>query len=244
LSTGATGAGQYGVVTSSVARLPIAASLERVERVERVEGVEREGLRSSAALRAAPPIAVAAVSLPVFELVYEEQFDFVWRTARRLGVPESAADDVVQDTFLVLHRRLAEYDGQTPIRRWLAGILTRVVADHRRRHRRKDAACVPHPEESERALPSNAPAPSAEAEQSEAVRLLDALLAELDEDKREVLVLAQLEEMTVPEIAELLGANVNTVYARLRAARREFDAAYARHRAKTEHGARGERRLP
>ena len=165
----------------------------------------------------------------------------MWRTARRLGVPESSADDVVQDTFVVLHRRLAEYDFETPIRRWLVGILTRVVADHRRRYRRKDAACVPHPEESERALPSSAPPPSAEAEQAEAVRLLDTLLAEIDEDKREVLVLAQLEEMTVPEIAELLGANLNTVYARLRAARRDFDAAHARHRARSEHA---ERRLP
>jgi RNA polymerase sigma-70 factor (ECF subfamily) len=54
-------------------------------------------------------------------------------------------------------------------------------------------------------------------------------------------VLAQLEEMTVPEIAELLGANVNTVYARLRTARREFDAAYARHRARS---ASTERRVP
>jgi RNA polymerase sigma-70 factor (ECF subfamily) len=177
-----------------------------------------------------------------FDAIYDAQFDFVWRMARRLGVPESAADDVVQDTFVVLHRHLAEYDGETPIRRWLSGIVTRVVADHRRRYRRKDAACVPHPEDSERALASNAPEPSAEAEQSEAVRLLDALLSEIDEDKREVLVLAQLEEMTVPEIAELLGANVNTIYARLRAARRDFDAAHARHRART--AACAERRLP
>jgi RNA polymerase sigma-70 factor (ECF subfamily) len=188
------------------------------------------------------PAIVRAV--PVFEAVYDEHFDFIWRTARRLGVPESAADDVVQDTFVVLHRRLGEYDGGTPMRRWLVGILTRVVAGHRRRYRRKDAACVPHPDESERALPSNAPAPSAEVEQSEAVHLLDALLAEIDEDKREVLVLAQLEEMTVPEIAELLGANLNTVYARLRAARRDFDAAYARHRARSEHAERADRRLP
>jgi len=63
---------------------------------------------------------------------------------------------------------------------------------------------------------------------------LHALLEELDESKREVLVLAQLEEMTVPEIAEVLGANVNTIYARLRAARAEFEAAHARHRARTQ----------
>ena len=224
MSTDATGAGQYGPVTTSVARLALASSGH-----------------DPAAVAAVRPALHEVVALAPFDAIYEEHFDFVWRMARRLGVPESAADDVVQDTFVVLHRRLPEYDGVTPIRRWLAGILTRVVSDHRRRYRRKDAACVPHPEESERALASNAPPPSAEAEQSEAVRLLDALLAEIDEDKREVLVLAQLEEMTVPEIAELLGANVNTVYARLRAARRDFDAAYARHRARV---AGCERRLP
>jgi RNA polymerase sigma-70 factor, ECF subfamily len=58
------------------------------------------------------------------------------------------------------------------------------------------------------------------------------LLDELDSGKREVLVLAQFEEMTAPEIAECLGLNVNTIYGRLRAARRAFDAAYARHRAR------------
>ena len=230
MSTDVSSAGQYGTVSSSVARLPLGGSADRDR--------DREG---------GPVSRPMPVALPAFDAIYDAQFDFVWRTARRLGVPESAADDVVQDTFVVLHRRLAEYDGETPIRRWLLGIVTRVVADHRRRYRRKDAACVPHPEESERALPSNAPAPSAEAEQSEAVRLLDALLTELDEDKREVLVLAQLEEMTVPEISELLGANVNTVYARLRAARRDFDAAYGRHRARNAHAERAEqaeRRLP
>jgi len=166
-----------------------------------------------------------------FEAIYEQEFDFVWRSARRLGIPESLAEDVVQDTFVVLHRRLAEYDGTTPLRRWLLGIVIRVASDHRRRFRRKESLCVPHPEESERALPCAAPPPSAEAEQSEAVRLLEQLLSHLDDAKREVLVLSQLQELTVPEIAEVLGANVNTVYARLRAARREFDAAYARHRA-------------
>lgn len=240
MSTEAATAGQYGGVTSSVARLALAAATdcgrEASPRPPLVVVDAAPGLKA-----AALAVAATAAARPAFDAIYEEHFDFVWRMARRLGVPESSADDVVQDTFVVLHRRLSEYDGETPMRRWLAGILSRVVSDHRRRYRRKDAPCVPHPEESERALPSSAPPPSAEAEQSEAVRLLDALLAEIDEDKREVLVLAQLEELTVPEIAELLGANVNTVYARLRAARRDFDEVYTRHRART---LRNERRLP
>jgi RNA polymerase sigma-70 factor (ECF subfamily) len=197
--------GQVPGVTSSVARLP----------------------------GAAPSLAV--VPRPTFAVVYDEHFDFVWRTARRLGIPEAAAEDVVQDTFLVLHRRLRDYDGATPIKRWILGITMHVVADHRRRFRRKDGRCIPHAADSngDFLIASTRPPPSQEAEQSEAVQLLQKLLEELDEDKREVLVLAQLEEMTVPEIAEMLGANVNTIYARLRAARREFDAAHTRYRART-----------
>lgn len=206
MSTGLPGAGQYGPVTSSVARLEVAFS-PAPERVE----------------------------LPSFAALYDEHFDLVWRTARRLGVPEASADDVVQDVFLVLHRRLADYDGRTAAKRWILGMTLRVVADHRRRYKRKDAPCVPQPADSDGnvLLASNQPPPSAHVERDEQVRLLEELLATLSEDKREVLVLAELEEMTVPEIAELIGANVNTVYARLRAARAEFEQAYARHQRRT-----------
>ena len=169
-----------------------------------------------------------------FEATYEEHFAFVWRTARRLGVPEASAEDVVQDAFLVLHRRLAEYDGTTPIKRWLTGIVVRVVSDHRRRWKRKEAPCVPHAADSngDVLLASEQPPPSAEIEQAQGMRLLEQLLAELDESKREVLILTELEEMTAPEIAEFLGVNLNTVYARIRAARSDFEAAHARYRAR------------
>jgi RNA polymerase sigma-70 factor (ECF subfamily) len=171
-----------------------------------------------------------------FEDIYEANFDLVWRTARRLGVPESSCADVVQDTFIVLHRRFNEYDGRASVKGWLLGITSRVVADHRRRFRRKEGRLLPHESDSDGSIrvASSDGTPNDTAERNEDVRLLHDLLAELDENKREVLVLAQLEEMTVPEIAHALGVNVNTVYARLRAARSEFDAAYARHRARTE----------
>jgi RNA polymerase sigma-70 factor (ECF subfamily) len=169
-----------------------------------------------------------------FDALYDEHFAFVWRTARRLGVPETAADDVVQDVFLVIHRRQDDYDHATPIRRWILGIVTRVVADHRRTYWRKDSRLVPHEVDQDGGLahPSKGLLPSEEAEQAEALRLVATLLEELDHDKREVLVLSQFEEMSAPEIAELLGLNVNTVSGRLRAARQAFDAAYTRYRAR------------
>ncbi len=213
MSTGDVGAGQSSSVTSSVASLPILPSSP---------SLEDEFVRSSPS------------TTPSFEAIYEENFDFVWRTARRLGVPDASAEDVVQDAFLVLHRRLSDYDGATPIKRWLAGIVVRVVSDHRRRWRRKDAPCVPHAADSngDVLLASERPTPSAEIERAQRLDVLEQLLDELDEPKREVLVLAELEEMTAPEIADFLGVNVNTIYARLRTARSDFEAAHVRYRAR------------
>jgi RNA polymerase sigma-70 factor, ECF subfamily len=181
------------------------------------------------------PAAAAAWRGPLdFDAVYDEHFALVWRTARRLGVPESAAADVVQDVFLVVHRRLADYDGRTPVKCWLLGIVTRVVTDHRRTYFRKDSRCVPPEVDKDGAetMASPDPAPLEQAARAEALRLVVSLLDELGGDKREVLVLAEFEEMSAVEIAECLGLNVNTVYGRLRAARRAFDEAYARHRAR------------
>jgi RNA polymerase sigma-70 factor, ECF subfamily len=179
----------------------------------------------------------AAVQPPVrldFDAVYDEHFAFVWRTARRMGVPESAADDAVQNVFLVLHRKLDEYDGTTPLRRWLLGIVARVVSGMRRTYHRKDSRCVPHETDKDGAIsvPSRGGGPLEHAEQAEALRLVVSLLDQLEHEKREVLVLSQFEELTVPEIAECLELNVNTVYSRLRAAKSAFDAAFARHEAR------------
>jgi RNA polymerase sigma-70 factor (ECF subfamily) len=161
--------------------------------------------------------------------VYEEHFDFVWRSARRMGVAEAAVDDVVQEVFLVAHRRLADFEGRSSVKTWLFGILLRVVSDHRRTLRRK-GGLAPLPD----VLPddSNARCPAELTEKREQVRLLHRLLDGLDDDKRAVFVLAELEQMTAPEIAEALGVNLNTVYSRLRAARRKFEQALVRHRAR------------
>jgi RNA polymerase sigma-70 factor (ECF subfamily) len=174
---------------------------------------------------------------PSFQPVYDAQVDFVWRSARRLGVPEAAVEDVVQDVFVVVHRRLSDYDGRVTLKAWIFGIVVKVVGDHRRRFRRKWARCVAYDEAAEGKVAAGTDrgrTPQAMAEQSEALRLLHALLDTLDDGKRQVLVLAQLEEMSVPEIAECLGLNVNTASARLRAARKAFAEAHARHRARTE----------
>jgi RNA polymerase sigma-70 factor (ECF subfamily) len=65
---------------------------------------------------------------------------------------------------------------------------------------------------------------------AEAARLVQRLLEELDDEKREVFVLAELEQLTAVEIAEALGVNASTVSSRLRAARRDFERAAERYR--------------
>ena len=155
--------------------------------------------------------------------IYREHFEFVWRSLRRLGAPEHALEDATQDVFLVAARRLDEFEGRSSIRTWLFGIAMRVVRTHRRtswRHQRRINALA--------AANSGSPDGDPMA-QGDAQRLLLALLDQLDDDKRAVYVLAELEGMTAVEIAEGLGANVNTIYTRLRAARLQLRAAAAKY---------------
>jgi len=164
-----------------------------------------------------------------FEALYREHFRFVWRTVRRLGVEDAVMDDVVQEVFLVVHRRLGDFEGRSSMKTWLYGIVRRVTADHRRTLRRKPALGTDDAPAAGLNLARGDEAdPEASAEQAERVRLLHRLLAELDEDKGEVFILAELEGLTLAEIAEALDVNANTVASRLRAARREFEAALDR----------------
>ena len=197
------------------------------------------GASSGVSLSAGPESGDAPASADprtryVFEEVYETYFPFVWRSVRRLGVDESGVDDSVQEIFVVVYRRLPEFEERASIRTWLYGIVLRVVRHHRRTLRRKPAqlggsATGPDVETVVDAVDRG---PHEQAAKSEAVRVLHALLDEMDDEKREVFVLAELEQMTVPEIAETLDVNLNTAYSRLRAARREFDQAVHRHRAR------------
>ena len=179
---------------------------------------------------ATSPAGAADVGVTRFDEVYDAYFTFVWRSVRRLGVLESAVDDAVQEIFVVVHRRLPDFEGRSALKTWIYGIVLRVVRDHRRALRRKPGHLGGHlaTQEANDVADAADRQPEACAARSEAVATLHAILDQLDDDKREVLVLAELEDMTVPDIASAMGTNVNTVYSRLRAARRDFDRAVAR----------------
>jgi RNA polymerase sigma-70 factor (ECF subfamily) len=171
---------------------------------------------------------------PTFAQLYESQFSFAWRSARRLGIPAQSMDDVVQEVFVVVYRTLAKFEGRSSIKTWLFGIVLNVVRAHRRQDRTNHPqARAPASTDPER-LVDTAAGPHELATKAEAARLVEALLDTLDDDKREVFVLAELELMSAPEIARAIGIPMNTVYSRLRLARQEFAAAAARHRARDE----------
>ncbi|MDB5216345.1 MAG: polymerase sigma factor RpoE [Myxococcaceae bacterium] len=170
-----------------------------------------------------------------FEDVYEEHVTFVWRSARRLGVSESALDDVVQEIFLVVHRRLREFEGRSSLKTWLFAILLRVVRDHRRTVRRKSPHLAQQGATDPDTLTDRSNLNPHEAvARAEGLKLLHDILDTLDQDKREIFVLAELEQLAAPDIAEATGVNVNTVYTRLRAARHDFNTALSRHRLRDE----------
>jgi RNA polymerase sigma-70 factor, ECF subfamily len=162
------------------------------------------------------------------EHVYEAHVDFVWRSARSLGVREANIDDVVQEVFVVVQRRLAEFEGRSDIKTWLFGITRRVVRAHIRQLVRSRAQT----ETSADLVDPNAPCAESQLATLEGARLLYALLEELDPDLREVFVLSELEEMSGPAIAEALELELSNVYARVRRARLAFDATLRRYRAK------------
>src|SRR6185295_628085 len=139
---------------------------------------------------------------PDFDELYEGYVDFIWRSVRRLGVSEGAADDVVQQVFLVVHRRLPEFSHAASVRTWIFGILLRVVREHRRTLRRKSPHILWPRTDPETLADDRESGPDETTARAEAARLVQRWLDELDDDKREVFVLAELAQMTAREIAE------------------------------------------
>jgi RNA polymerase sigma-70 factor (ECF subfamily) len=152
--------------------------------------------------------------------VYEARFRYVWRCLRSLGVREAQLDDALQDVFIVVQRRLGEFDGQVALSTWLYAIALRVARKARERARR-EAQKVGSVGEGEEPASSAADA-EVTLQCSERLLLARAALESLDDDKREVFVLAQVEQMSAPEMARIIGVPLNTIYSRLRAARQAF----------------------
>jgi RNA polymerase sigma-70 factor (ECF subfamily) len=155
-----------------------------------------------------------------FDALYREHFAFVWRILRRLGVPPAQLEDAAQEVFLVVHRHMDRWDPDMP-RSWLFGIARRVASDTRRGRDRADRKL--------RALALVGDRSSADPSgRVDAADFVARVLAQMDEEKRMAFVLIDIEGMSAVEAADALGANVNTIYSRLRAARMQFHEARER----------------
>ena len=158
-------------------------------------------------------------AVPSFDEVYSAHFTFVWRVLRTFGVAEAGLEDAAQDVFIVVHRRLPEFEGRAAITTWLFAIARRVAGTHRRRGGRDIARTEPLADE-----PAGTADTFAALSRAQAVTTVMAILDTIDDDKRIVFALVELEQLSVPEVAKLLDLNLNTAYSRLRLARQAFEA--------------------
>ncbi|HEX8791043.1 MAG TPA: sigma-70 family RNA polymerase sigma factor [Polyangiaceae bacterium] len=188
-------------------------------------------MHAAAALRepheAAAPPATGEARL---RAMLDEHFDFVWRSLRRLGLPEHAADDGAQRVFVVASRRLADIEPGSE-RAFLFRTATHVASSERRTLARRREVLGEPPDSGE-----GATRPDELLDQRRARELLEQVLASLPLELRTVLVLFEFEELSIDEIAETIGIPRGTAASRLRRAREEFSAALARWKARSLRG--------
>jgi RNA polymerase sigma-70 factor, ECF subfamily len=148
--------------------------------------------------------------------LYDEHFDFAWRTARRLGLPEADADDAVQEAFQVAWARLHTFStGQFST--WLYRIVANVVAARLRKRRVRDVFDGLFGRG-----PTSAAFPEGQLEARHTLEKVERILRKLSREKREAFALHEIEGLTHEQISELTGARVETVRTRLFYARKEF----------------------
>jgi RNA polymerase sigma-70 factor (ECF subfamily) len=172
--------------------------------------------RQAPAVDPVPTVAPSAPA-PSFRELFDAHFAYVWASLRRLGVADRDREDQANEVFFRVHQRIADYDARRPVRPWLFAFAVRVASEYRRaaRHRLELAGGLD-------TMPAPVDAPEAEAARSEKRAALAAALEHLDLDKRAVLILHDLDECAIPEVAEALGIPEGTAYSRLRAARAEL----------------------
>jgi RNA polymerase sigma-70 factor (ECF subfamily) len=163
--------------------------------------------------------------------VHKRHGEFIWKTLYRMGVRSPHLEDVYQEVFLVVHRRLDSYAGHCAITTWLFEVCFRVAAGYRRRaHFRReqlvpDAASVSY-------VAAPTPTPEREVEKRQAADRLQDILSTLNLEQRVVFTMFELEGLTCDQIGENIGVPVGTVYSRLHRARKAFLRALSRQRAR------------
>lgn len=178
----------------------------------------RTGSVSASEVPGSAPAAPAPAPASEFAQLFREHADFVWRVLKRMGIPDAEAEDALQEVFLVVSRRIDGYEERGALRAWLFSIARQVAQHTRRSYARR--------ERRHQALPPSAQPedPHQAVQRGQAVEAIRSFLASLDETQASVFYLAELEGLTAPEISAALQVNLNTVYGRLRLARKRFEA--------------------
>lgn len=168
-------------------------------------------------------------ALPTLREIFDQHAPYVWRTLRYSGVAPSDLQDVCQEVFLVIHRRLPDFEGRSSLKTWIYQVCLRVAAGYRRRaHLRREQIMAEPPEHAAPNTPSEA------LEEHAARETLRQLLEGLDAAKREVFVLYEIEERPMTEVAEIVGCPLRTAYSRLEAARKEVMKSWERVQARSK----------
>ncbi|HYP76319.1 MAG TPA: sigma-70 family RNA polymerase sigma factor [Polyangiaceae bacterium] len=165
--------------------------------------------------------APKTAAVPSLAQIFEEHAPFLWRALIGLGVPARDAQDLCQEIMITVHRRLPQFDGVS-LRGWLYGICVRVASDYRRSARvRREVVTDAQPEEASTTDPADS------LDRTRQVRRLLSGLSRLDEPKREAFVLFEIEELTLAEVSEAVGAPIQTVYSRIKAAREQMQRGFS-----------------
>jgi RNA polymerase sigma-70 factor, ECF subfamily len=159
-----------------------------------------------------------------FRQIVNDHASFLWRTLRHLGVRERDLEDACQDVFLVAHRRISEFRGDSSLRTWLYAIAIRLASEHRRRAYVRREIPTSDPPIADTQTPAIHP-----AERAELRELLQSVLEQLDDEKRAIFVLYEVEDLDMREVAKAVGCPLQTAYSRLHAARRIVSDAMRQH---------------
>lgn len=176
--------------------------------------------------RASAPV-VPEVAMLDFATLYDTWFEHVARWLKALGAPEKDVEDLAQEVFLVVRRRLPEFQGYN-VAGWLFQISRRQVLGYRRLRWVQRVLTLGNCERLEQ-LPSLDSCPLSALESRERQALIEKLTSKLSEKRRVVFVLFEIEDYSGEEIADLLDVPVNTVWTRLHHARKDFYELLARH---------------
>jgi len=158
-----------------------------------------------------------------FQAIFNAESSYVWKTLKRLGVPDRDLEDIAHDVFMTVHRRFDDYDTTRPIRPWLFGISYRTASRYRDLARNQREVMGDTVE-----VVDETPTAEEQLVAHQARQLLTKALDAVDFDQRAAFVMHDIDGYSVPEIATALSIPLNTVYSRLRLARERIKGSLQR----------------